>query len=282
MGLKEIIRAGSEKIKRDRISFVVPTTTNRYTSSLELGSANIITAIQSTKSCRLRLYGDSGSRNDINELARPFISQSVSSSISLIVDVDIDDTQPYYLTPVVFGLNLDTPTKSDIYFTVDSSSAGQLVSGDTISVTRMLLEDLNLPSINNRQTMIISASSLPSGSTITGSIGSPKTYLLYKVEPTAIPTRLRLYTKQNYRDINTELSRSFGTSPTSASGLIADIYMEDLTQTPMVPILLGRNDDDINSFTLMDPLAETYYTLTHGDSMNTTVSASLHIYSLED
>lgn len=282
MGLREIIREGSQKIKREKISFSIPTATNRYTSSLELGSAFILTAIQSTKNCRLRLYGDSGSRNDINELARPFISQSISSSISLIVDIDINDTEPFYLTPAIFGVNLDNPAKSNIYYTIQSSSAGQLSSGDSISITRILIEDLDIPTIDNRQIMIISASSLPSGSTVTGSIGSPKTYLLYKVKPTVVPTRLRLYTKQNYRDITTELSRSFGTSPTSASGLIADIYMEDLTETPMVPILLGRNDYDMNSFTIIDPLAETYYTLTHGDSMSTVVSASLHVYSLED
>jgi hypothetical protein len=284
MGLSGQLLAGSTVLKRETVTIPFTTAQVRYTGSVNLGSVFTLTAIQSTKRCRIRFYGDSGSRNDGTELSRPFISQSISSNISLIADIDLKTENLYNLTPPLFGVNLDNPISANIYYTIDSASGFNLGSGDRITITRFLMEDLtitNLPGVITHTTASISASVLPSGSHITGSIATPKTYLLYAVEPSATPIRLRLYTSQSYRDNITEISRSFGTEPSSGSGLIADIFMEDAGKTPMTPILVGRNDNDLLSLGTLPPDSETYYTLTNG-SATVLVSSSIYLFSLED
>lgn len=284
MGLKQQILAGATLLKRETITIPITNASVQYTGSIDMGRVFAITAIQGSKRCRIRFYTDSGSRNDGTEKARPFISQSIPSSIGLITDINLTDESLFRLAPPMFGVNLDNPIKSTIYYTIDSSSGANLSAGDSISVTRFLMEDTtvsNLPGINTHDTLIVSASGLASGSHRTGSIESPRTYLLYAVEPTVAPIRLRLYTSQSYRDNVTEISRSFGTEPLPDGGLIADFYMEDVAKTPMTPIVVGRNDDDLvnPSFLAAQPI--TYYTITNG-SGTATISASVYLFSLED
>lgn len=284
MGLNQQILAGATALKRDTIAIPITSASVRYTGSVDMGRVFAITAVQGSKRCRVRFYTDSGSRNDGTELTRPFISQSIPSSIGLITDINLTDEALFRLTPPVFGVNLDNPIKSSIYYTIDSSSGFNLNTGDTISVTRFLMEDAsvsNLSGVTTHQTLIISASGLSSGSHRTGSISSPRTYLAYAVEPTVAPIRLRLYTSQSFRDSVTEISRSFGTEPSSGSGLIADFYMEDVAKTPMTPILIGRNDEDLLNPALLSADQTTYYTITNG-SGTTTLSASVYLFSLED
>lgn len=283
MGIKEYIQAGSDRIKRESVTITLSTSDQRQTGSVDIGSAIALTEIQSNTGCRIRLYGDAASRNDVNELTRPFISQSISSSISLIVDADITNQQRFRLSPPLFGLNLDNPTSNLLYYTIESSSGGQLSSANSVTLTRLLIEDLGLPTVDNRDVLVVSASSLAAGNYVTGSIQSPRTYLLYKVLPTAVPLRLRLYTSQSFRNDTTEISRPFSTEPNSGSGLIADIYMEDAANTPMVPVVVGRNENDSTNFSFINADQETYFTLDNvsGGSM-AVVSASLYVYSLED
>ena len=285
MGLNQQILAGASLLKRETLSIPITTTSVRYTGSIDMGRVFALTAIQASKRCRVRFYTDSGSRNDPTELARPFISQSIPSTIGLISDIDLSDESLFRLTPPVFGVNLDNPIKSSIYYTIDSGSGANLDAGDSVTITRFLMEDpavSNLTGVITHTRLIISASALASGSHRTGSISSPRTYLLYAVEPTSTPIRLRLYTSQSYRDSVTEISRSFGTEPPSGSGLIADFYMEDASKTPMTPILVGRNDDDLTNPTLLTPNQTTYYTITNGSGAISTFSSSVYLFSLED
>lgn len=283
MGIREYIQNNSELIKRDTTTFQLSTSDNRQSGSVTLGSAVLLTELQSTGNCRVRLYGNAASRDDVNEKTRPFVSQSVSSSIALILDVDIVSQEKFQLTPPVFGFNIDSPVSNTIYYTVESSSGTPLSPGQSISFTKLLLEDLSIPAVNNRSTLVVSASSLSAGTYVTGSIQSPRTYLLYRVLPTQVPLRLRLYTTAVSRSNAAELTRPFLTEPSSGSGLIADIYMEDLANTPMVPVVIGRNDNDVNDFGITTPDKETYFTLDNvsGGTM-AVVSASLQVYSLED
>jgi len=283
MGLRQQILAGAT-LKRETLSIPITASSAQYTGIIDMGRVFTITAIQSSKRCRIRFYTDSGSRNDGTELARPFISQSIPSSIGLITDINLTDEALFRLTPPIFGVNLDNPIKSSIYYTIDPVSGFNLDAGDNITVTRFLMEDegvSNLSGITTHETLIISASGLTSGSHRTGSIESPRTYLLYAVEPTVAPIRLRLYTSQSYRDNVTEISRSFGTEPPRDSGLISDFYMEDVTKTPMTPVLVGRNDNDLANPTLSSAQPITYYTITNG-SATSTFSASVYLFSLED
>jgi hypothetical protein len=284
MGLNEQILAGSTALKREIITIPITTAQLQYTGSVNLGRVFTLTSIQPTKRCRIRFYGDTGSRDDATELSRPFMSQSIPSNIGLIADINLGTENLFNLAPPLFGVNLDNPISSSIYYTIDSASGFNLDAGDRVTVTRFLMEDpsvANLSGVVTHTTAIISASALASGSHRTGSISTSKTYLLYAVEPTATPIRLRLYTSQSYRNSVTEISRSFGTEPPSSSGLIADIYMEDVAKTPMTPILVGRNDNDLVSTGLVSPDSETYYTITNGSATGT-ISASLYLFSLED
>jgi len=284
MGLNEQILAGATALKREIITIPIESASVQYTGSITIGRIFALTAIQGSKQCRVRLYTDSGSRNDGTELARPFISQSIPSNIGLIIDANLSDASLFRFAPAIFGVNLDNPITSDIYYTIDSSSGANLDSGDRVSITRFLMEDTsvsNLTGVDTHKTLIISASGLASGSHRTGSISSPRTYLTYAVEPTVAPIRLRLYTSQSYRDDVGEISRSFGTEPSQSSGLIADFFMEDVAKTPMTPILVGRNDADLLNPALLSADQITFYTITNGSGTGT-ISGSVYIFSLED
>lgn len=285
MGLKEQITAGSTNLKRDTIQLTLSGDSPRYTGSFTLGRTFNLISVQSAKPCRIRLYGDSGSRNTIGELIRPFASQSIiSSSVSLIADIDLNTTDIYNLTPTPFGLNLDNPVGTSIYYTIDTSSATPFgASGNSLTFTRFLLEDpsiVNLPGIVSRETNIIYVSNLASNASVTGSLTTPRTYLLYSFSSSINPVRVRLYTREEYRDNPTEAARTYTTEPNSGSGLIADIYCTETASLPISPVLLGRNDDDLNVVQDANPI--TYYRLQNLTSDTYNFTASLGMFSLED
>lgn len=285
MGIKEQINAGSGNLKRNIIQLSVSGEQPRYTGSFNLGRTFTLLSVQAPKPCRIRLYGDATSRNNTGELIRPFASQSIiSSSVSLIADINLDTTDIYNLTPPPFGLNLDNPVSTSIYYTIDTSSAVPFgADTNTLTFTRFLLEDeniVNLPGIEARDTYTIYASSLPSNASVTGSLTTPRTYLLYSFSSSINPVRLRLYTREEYRDNPTEAARPFTTEPNSGSGLIADIFCTETASLPMSPVLLGRNDDDLNVVQDANPI--TYYRLYNGTSDTYNFTASLGLFSLED
>lgn len=285
MGIKEQITAGSSNLKRDTVQLSVGGDLPRYTGSFTLGRTFSLISVQSPKPCRIRLYGNASSRNNSGELVRPFPSQSIlSSSVALIADIDLNTTDIYHLTPTPFGLNLDNPVSTNIYYTIDTGSANPFgAGGNTITFTRFLLEDpavVNLPGITSRETNIIYATNLPSNASISGSLTTPRTYLLYSFSSSINPVRVRLYTREEYMTNPTEAARPFTTDPASGSGLIADIYCTETASLPMAPVLLGRNDDDLN--VVQDANQITYYRLQNLTSDTYDFTASLGMFSLED
>jgi len=285
MGIKEQINAGSTNLKRQTIQLPISGDRPQHTGSFVMGRTFILLSAQAPKPCRVRFYGDAASRNNPGELIRPFASQSIiSSSISLIADIDLNTTDIYNLTPPPFGANLDNPVSTSIYYTIDTSSAVPFgAETNTLTFTRFLLEDetiASLPGIETRDTYNIYASALPSNASVTGSFTTPRTYLLYNFSSSINPVRLRLYTREEYRDNPTEEARPFTTEPNSGSGLIADIYCTETASLPMAPILLGRNDDDLN--VVQDANQLTYYRLYNGTADTYDFTASLGLFSLED
>ena len=204
-----------------------------------------------------------------------YASQSIPASIALITDIDLSDSSIFKFSPPMFGANLDNPIQTAIYYTVDQTS-GSLSGSNTISFTRFTLEDptvVNLPSVVTRETLLIT-SSISTGQSITGSISTPKTYLLLQAIPDTSPVRLRLYSDASYRDNPNEISRTFGVEPVSMSGLIADLYMDVTETSSLTPVILGRNMET-------SPISTTYFNLTN-DSVASAVNASLIVFSLED
>lgn len=274
MGLKEQLDAGATSLNREKI-YVDVTGANQYVGSVALGRTFVIVGSQTTKPCRIRLYGNSASRDDVTELARPFISQSIPASISLLADINLTDTSLFKLHPPLFGANLDTSVSSTIYYTITSSSV-DLSSGVRVNLDRFIMEDIKvvgLPEVVTRNTCTISGS-VTTGNSISGSLTTPKTYLLLQVIPSTSPVRLRLYSNDTYRDDPTEKARTFGVEPKSSSGIIADMYMSVTETSSFTPIVLGRNMKE-------SPVPITYYTLTN-ESVASTVTASLYLFSLED
>lgn len=285
MGIKEQINAGSGNLKRKIVQLSVSGEQSRYTGSFDLGSTFTLLSVQAPKPCRVRLYSNASSRNNTGELIRPFASQSIlSSSVALIADINLDTTDIYNLTPPPFGVNLDNPVSTSIYYTIDTSSAVPFGAGtNTLTFTRFLLEDqniVNLPGIISRDNYNIYASALPSNASVVGSLTTPRTYLLYGFSSSINPVRLRLYTREEYRDNATEAARPFNVEPNSGSGLIADIYCTETASLPISPVLLGRNDDDLNVVQDANPI--TYYRLYNGTDDTYNFTASLSIFSLED
>lgn len=282
MGLKEQLNAGSAALKRDTVSLTVTGSRARYTGSFDMGRTFVLLEAQTTTPCRVRLYGNAYSRNEVNELARPFISYSaIAQDIALIADINLDTTEVFTLSPILFGANLDNPVSSSIYYTIDTGSISPFTGTNTIRFNRFIVEDplvAPLPGITTRQQFIVSGS-IPSGSHITGSIPTPRTYLLLQVTPNTSPIRLRLYSSQSFRDPITEISRSFDVEPSSSAGIIADMYLDVTTTSSLSPILLGRNANDMLGTVIASPV--TYYTLTNAAGTSD-VSASLYTFSLED
>lgn len=282
MGLREQLNAGSTSIRRDRVNFTVTGSRARYTGSFDMGTTFVLLDAQTSTPCRVRLYGNEYSRNEVNELSRPFISHStIGQDIALIADINLDNTEIFTLSPFLYGANLDNTTSSSIYYTVDTGSSSPFSGVNTISFNRFILEDptiANLGSIVTRKSFIVSGS-IPSGSHITGSIPTPKTYLLLQVTPNTSPIRLRLYADAMYRNVVSEISRSFDIEPSSSTGLIADIYLDTTATSSLTPILLGRNSNHTSAAIAGSSI--TYYTLTNA-SGTSDISASIYTFSLED
>lgn len=275
MGLKEQLNAGATALQRQKISFTVTGSIPRYTGSVNLGRTFIVTNAQTTSPCRVRLYGNAASRNDPAELLRPYNSQSISGSTALIADINLDNINSFNFAPPLFGANLDNSVGTSIYYTVDTGSV-PFSGSNAISFTRFVLEDstvAGLPGVNTRKTLLITGS-ISTGQTLTGSIQSPKTYLLLEAIPSVSPIRLRLYADATYRDNPVEISRPFTTEPTASSGVIADMYLDVTETSSLTPVVVGRNAETT-------PASVTYFSLTN-NSVASAVSASLYIFSLED
>jgi hypothetical protein len=278
MGLKEQLNAGATSLKREPLSIISTVTQPVYSGSLNLGRTFTITSVQSAIPCRIRLYGDAYSRDEPSEKTRPFISQSIPQDISLITDINLDTTEVFHLHPPVFGANLDNSVSEMIYYTVNTD----VISANTITFNRFIMEDslvANLPNIITRKKTAITGSVSPGGM-FSGSISTPKTYLLLQLVPNVSPVRVRLYAGETYRDNITEKNRPFTTEPSSSSGLIADMYIDTTATASLTPIILGRNINDI-LFNSALASSVTYYTVTNLSGASD-VSASLHMFSLED
>lgn len=282
MGLKEQLNFGANLLKRELLSFTITGSQPVYSGSFDLGRTFALTNVKSTTPCRIRLYGNEYSRDELNEKIRPYVSQSIPQDIALIADINLDTLEAYNLYPVLFGANLDNVISDTIYYTIDSSSAAPMIGTNTIQFNRFIMEDgsvVGSPGVITRQTVLITGSIAP-GEMFSGSITTPKTYLLLQVIPNVSPIRVRLYADSSYRDNITEKNRPINIEPISSSGLISDMYMSSTTTASLTPILLGRNSNDVLNNTLFAS-SVTYYTITN-DSFASDVSASLHLFSLED
>lgn len=285
MGLEQYIRAGANLERR----IITVTSTQPGTGSVDLGSAYILLSVSTDRPCRLRLYDNSQSLANSGERARLFGNTSVSASVALVGDFSMSAPGVYSIDPPLYGVTQNTLT----YYRVENT---QSLAQPTLTFTRYNIEDTQVSTANRVTLPNIMGQLLPqqisSGSIQESSI--PRTYLLVSasLSNTAVPTRLRLYSTKESLTNQTELSRSFTTESRNNSNLIVDAILTGSEITYFVPKIVGANlqtmGTNLNSIrtnqVAIMGLNEVYYVLQNLATTGTaaSISASLHVFSLED
>ena len=288
MGLSEYIRAGAS-LRRE----IVTLQTDAVGSgSVTLGSAYILLDITTDKPCRIRLYDNESSRDNVGEKNRPFGNTSVSSSIALIGDISMSSIATHTIDPVLYSV-VENATNQLTYYKIDNVTSPPYPK---ITFNAFLME---IPAISttNRKTLPQLQYSFAANGITSGTLADPvipQTYLLVSASVTgssaSAVTRLRLYSNSSSLYSPTEISRSFTTESTAVSYLIVDALMSSSQVTYFVPKIIGANlqnaGADLNiTRTDRNKMAgnnELYYILQNVSSVSSAVTTSLHVFSLED
>lgn len=177
--------------------------------------------------CRLRLYSDQTSR-DI-DATRPTGSFILSESVALIADIVLSNTNTINFDPPLIG----TTINGNVYWTLNTFTG----LATTIDITSYPIEKIG-GSGEGRTSLIISGSSIPTtGYGISGSIPSPKSFIILSGSAT-VASRLRLYSRPYTEIPLSEMTRSFDTQSQNGSLLIADLMFDSASfQYPFVPLL---------------------------------------------
>jgi hypothetical protein len=286
MGLAEELRAGASLDRTDTIF----TTSVSGVGSFTIAPSYAIIKIEASAPCRLRLYDNQASRDDATESARVFGDTNIGEAIALIGDFDIGSSGVYTVDPTLYSVSsiFSSPTT---YYRVSPASA------ITIKITAYNLEDVNFPAgtgdytINNRRTLPVISATLASGSKTTGTLTDnniPQTYLL--VSSSANNTaRLRIYSNTGSLSDTTEINRPFSIEPSASAHLIMDTILYNGT-TYFTPKIIGANLSNMGenllviraNRALLAGENEIYYILENITASPITVSAYLHVFSLED
>jgi hypothetical protein len=244
-----------------------------------------------TAPCRLRLYDNIQSLNDAAERTRAFSNTNISASTALIGDFTMS-AGTYTIDPVVYGVVQD-PIPRLTYYRIDNAEPSAV---PYIEFNRYLLENSAVSTISRRNMPILTAS-LAATALVSGTIYNsqiPTTYLLVSASVTGsgAPVRLRLYSTSHSLANETEKSRSFASESTATSGLIVDAIMSASEITHFVPKIMGVNLKNMgtnlnlirNNIETIVGVTEIYYLLQNANTSGGSVpiSASLHIFSLED
>jgi hypothetical protein len=284
MGLREHIRAGASLARQS-----IALQTNIIGSgSIDLGSAYALLSIESDVSCRVRLYDNAASRDDIIEKNRAFNDTNISASTALIGDFNITAAGKVTIDPVVYGVVEDSTNKLT-YYKIDGTSAA------TLTFTRFLLEDSSI-NTSNHTTLPTIAGLVGPNQFVTGTLSNPiipTTYLLVSASlgDTSHLARIRLYNNNSVFSNITEMSRSFSTE-TNDTSLIVDAILSGSGTTYFSPKIIGTNLQNLGTnLNLIQGSAqqlagenELYYILQNASSTPgaVNISAALHVFSLEN
>jgi hypothetical protein len=303
MGLLEQLRAGGE-LTRTTKTFPVAAF-----GQVELGSAYIILSVQSNKPCRLRLYDTEESIFITEEVSREFGDTDISSSVSLVGDFYITASGRQYIDPALYAVSADinnpvTYYRADVLS--DESFANVSDTRANITLTSFSIEDEELiPQagtpyvLSNRRTLEFIEADIPAESKIQGTLeDTPKTFLLVSASlDGGEHARLRLYSIEDDIYNTDELNRRFDQAVTSSISLISDVILSGSNNTIYFsPKTMGANLNTMGGNLLLarerqiptndEPAisgkSEIYYILENLNSSQSTISVSLHVYSLED
>jgi len=297
MGLADQIRAGAN-LERTTVTL---TTDVIGSGSVNLGATYGLLRIQTSTPCRVRLYDTEASRDNLGEIDRPFGVVDVSASVALIGDFSMSAANiPYSIDPVLYGLTSD-PSNELSYYRITEASTPPI-----IQITKYLLEDRNIPAVvggqyetENRRTLpviqvgplepnVISAS----GAGVLSDTTIPQTYLFVSasIEGAANIARIRLYNTSASLANVTETSRSFSVEASASVGLLVDAIISGSETTYFVPKIIGANLDNMGTDLVLTKADsgkrmgdnELYYRIENKSATAQPITASLHVYSLED
>lgn len=291
MGLTEQIRAGG-KLTRNLVQFVTDVVGS---GSASLGSAYALINITPSLPCRLRLYDNEFSRDNLSEISRSFGDTNIQDNIALVGDFSQSvGGQSFKIDPTLYSVTENSFT----YYRVDPPSE------INIQATIFNLEDLSIETNNfvRRDLPIISASleynpnqgAIVEKGTI-NSLDIPTTYLLVSasLDDSAHIARLRLYSISSSLNLESEISRSFDVEASPNAFLIVDMILSGSNTTYFSPKIIGANLDTMGtdlenirtSRELISGKKEIYYML-ENKNINAVgaenIEVSLHVFSLEN
>jgi hypothetical protein len=289
MGLTEQIRAGARLTRR----FTQFTTDVSGIGSASIDPAYAIINMDASATCRIRLYDNESSRDDVTEAAREFGDTNVADDIALIGDFNLTSGTRNKIDPTLYAVTEDEFT----YYRVEP--AGEVV----VSMITYTMEDATIQNgnLSRRDLPIISGTldyNVNGGTTLEkGIINSPSvptTYLLVSaslLDPTHI-ARLRLYSVSSSLNLQSEVTRSFDVEASSSAYLIADMILSGSQTTYFSPKIIGANLEnmgtDLESIRgnreLINGKKEIYYILENKrvGAVADEIEVSLHVFSLEE
>lgn len=288
MGLSEHLKLGA-KFDRGVVQFQVDPSN---VGTVNLGSAYALLGIETDIPCRFRLYDDQVSRDTATEVSRSITNTSIGAPIALVGDFSMSSAGFYYVDPCLYGV-VHTASANLSYYRAQGSYTSPT---PTIKLTFYRLENSEI-STSNRTTLEYFTGSLVAGALVSGIMSSftiPKTYLLLRASITdpAARARLRLYSTSGSLSIAAEVSRSFS-SESIAKDLIADIIITGSETTYFSPKIIGANLQTIDYFSpnlsnfiqneqLLNGVNPVYYIIQNVGTSSANISASLHVFSLEN
>lgn len=219
--------------------------------------------------CRLRLYSDATSRD--TDADRPWNSFNISSSVALVADIVLNDTNTLTFDPPIIG---NTFSGGDLYYHLSASSGAV-----TASITSYPLKTIN-DSLDGNTSLLISGSNIPTtGYGVSGSVPTSKSFIILSGSSTHL-SRLRLYSRPVDEVPLAEVTRSFDTQSQDGALLIADLMFDSASfQYPLVPLL------EAYTWTKEDYAVgnnQVGYILENRSGVTATITTSLYIYSTED
>lgn len=271
--LKQVISGSG--FKRKDITIIKeggPLTESGSVNRQDFGGAFVLLKASSTNPCRVRLYSDESSM--ILDASRSSTNFNISESVALIADVVLDNTEPtLVLNPPIIG---NTFSGGNTYYHISGSS-------DYTTVTFTVYPIGNIgDSTTGRETISVSRSSISNvGYGVSGSIISPKSFLILSASASTSQSRLRLYSTPMRYVPQSEVTRSFDTASQDNSQLIADFIFDSASfQYKLVPVLEAYTWDTQNYSVGNNEIGYILQNLSTTATVTTT--ASLYIYSLED
>lgn len=270
MGLIERIEAGANFTREIITLNINPGTATKSGSTDAFGGTFVILNVTAQQPCRIRLYSDQSSM--ITDASRLVNDYNINEGVGLITDTVIDSSNSSLsFDPPVLGT---TFAAGNVWYNL----SGSVLTGNNITITAFPLA-IDGDSTTDRSTLTVSGSSIASASYATGNITSPKSFLILTGSSTAV-SRLRLYSTDISTVSATEISRSFNTTPSTGSNLIADLMFDTASYAyKLVPLLEAYTWNEGNYSAGTNVVG---YVLKNETASPATITASLYIHSTEE